>query len=124
MYSNGSQDRLSDQIAFLQNGLCSTASVYVGMARVSNQINGLMLYSSLTKPQKINLVTNNLDYLTGGWRSSPLGCRRSARRHLFLVVSSNGDFIIVVDRTIVTSKLGWRENRKLNRASWKKGISD
>ena len=39
-------------------GLCSTTCVSVAMARVSNQINRSVLYSSLTTQPEINLKTN------------------------------------------------------------------
>jgi len=39
-------------------GLCSTTRVSVAMARVSNQINRSVLYSSLTTQPEINLKTN------------------------------------------------------------------
>lgn len=54
-----------DYLIKCYNGLCPTACVYVGMARVSNQISRTVLYSSLTTSPKIDLVTNNFYFFTG-----------------------------------------------------------
>ena len=60
-----------DYLIKCYNGLCPTACVYIGMARVSNQINRSMLYSSLITAQSKKLGNMNPFFITGGRVPSP-----------------------------------------------------
>ena len=54
-----------DYLIKYSNGLCLTACLNVGMARVSNQINRSMLYSSLITAQSKKLGNMNPFFITG-----------------------------------------------------------